>query len=1432
MKKLLLAFTTICSLAFSQAPVNDDCSGAINLGTLGAPGGCGSGIKNGTTATLAATNVNATPENPYTSQAGCSGTPANNVWYTFTAPANGFGVNIVVSGAGGTLSNPQISLWSGTCAGGFAPAGCASGAGGTATLSLGGILVPGTTYYISISGTDATQSGAFTLNVNAFQDCSDCLNAGHITANPLPVNGGYLPGQVVNFCFHVDQWTQANLNYLHGVQLTFGSGWDLTTLTTTAPATYLSDAANNTGCSGSCGAWAYYAAGCTNSSSGVHYGPGFYHNGSYLYNSGTGACSCYTSANPGGVPSSAGGGDGSADLGNGAVITPPANQWNFCWSIQVLNTGCNPGSPLTVTVTTTGDGQSGDYTSTGCAGDQPLLFNAVQACCPPSVAATTPVICNGGSTGVLTATATTGVSGNQDPYVFNWTGPSGSIATNTVTVGTTNSVSGLPAGTYTVVVTDKNLCSATSTLIVSQPTAVTATLVPTNVTCAASGKITTTPGGGTPGYTYSWAGPSSYTSTAQSPTGLAAGVYTLTLSDSKSCTYTATVTVGQTGTVTAGIGSSSTTGCVTNTFTFTNTGTPAVTYSWNYGDGSAIGSGSPVSHIYASQGTYAVTETVTSGNCTATAVATVSVIASPTVGATPSSYTTCVNSPVTFSTTSNGNCVWTPTVGMTGSTSTNPTVTPSAAGTTIYSVTATASGCSSSASTVTLTVNPLPPTPTYSLPTGANNSYCYGSPTPLSVNSGTSTAVWYYNNTVVNVGSTFTPSATYTAGNYVFSIIDSVAVPGGCINASQSANTLTLSLTVNPLPGPLSYSLPTGPDTSVCQGTPVTMTVNSGTNTAVWYSNGVFVHSGSSYSPSTATAGTYTYSLIDSIPAVGGCTNASPSANTFTLSLTVKPLPGPLSYSLPTGPDTSVCQGSPVTMTVNSGTNTAAWYSNGIFVHSGSSFTLPGTLPANTYIFSVIDSIPAVGGCTNASPSANTFTLSLTVNPVPGPLSYSLPTGPDTSVCQGTPVTMTVNSGTNTAVWYSNGVFVHSGSSYNPSTATAGTYTYSLIDSIPAVGGCTNASPSANTFTLSLTVNPLPGPLTYSLPTGPDTSYCQGLPVPLTVNSGTTTAIWYYNNAIVNTGSTYTPPANWASSPVPYVLSIINTNTVTGCTSAQTANTLTINVTVNPVPTVTLTGAQIDTAKCGKPTGGVSGISVSNVSGGTPGYNFQWFSGGQPIAGATSPVLSGQPAGSYSLQITDANHCVANVTGGSTTFSVPAIAQPTAAFSTTPGSNTGQTPFHIVFTNQSTNVTSTTIYTWTFGDGHGGIAHDTNYTYTNVGTYTATLYVTNGTCKDSTKVTIVTEVPTTLIIPNIFTPNGDGINDVFFIVNTGMVSLSCDIYNRWGQLLHTLTAPNQGWDGLVPNGDKAPDGTYMYILQAQGLDGKTYKQDGTVTLIR
>ena len=277
MKNLLLFIFCIAlsPLAFSQ-PANDNCFSATNLGTLPAPGACGVGIKNGATVNSAGTIVGATPENPYGYLTGCSGSsatmsvPANDVWYTFTAPANGYGLVITITS---TFATPNIGVYQGNCAS-LVGLGCTVGSAGSANITIPSGIVPGQTYYLQISG-GVAESGTFNLGVNAFQDCSDCLNSSHITVNPLPVGGAYAPGTVVNFCYHIDQWTQIANNWLHGVQLAFGSGWNLASLTTTPPPTLLSTGANF-GCgAGSCGSWSYHAAGTTSSASGVAYPAGF-----------------------------------------------------------------------------------------------------------------------------------------------------------------------------------------------------------------------------------------------------------------------------------------------------------------------------------------------------------------------------------------------------------------------------------------------------------------------------------------------------------------------------------------------------------------------------------------------------------------------------------------------------------------------------------------------------------------------------------------------------------------------------------------------------------------------------------------------------------------------------------------------------------------------------------------------------------------------------------------------------------------------------------------------------------------------------------------------------------------------------------------------------------------------------------------------------
>ncbi|MCC7301045.1 MAG: gliding motility-associated C-terminal domain-containing protein [Bacteroidia bacterium] len=226
-------------------------------------------------------------------------------------------------------------------------------------------------------------------------------------------------------------------------------------------------------------------------------------------------------------------------------------------------------------------------------------------------ATSTNVACFGQSTGTATATP----SGGTAPFTYNWS-PSG---------GTNSTATGLTAGTYTVTITDANGCTATATVTITQPGQLLATASAlVNVTCAGgtNGSAGVNPAGGTPPYSYLWS-PSSQT--LQTATGLAAGIYTVTITDVNGCSTTATVTVTQPAPMSAPTTTAADTcGMSTGSVNVNVTGgTGPYTYSWApvNGNGAALGN--------LNGGTYTVTITDANG-CTTTATGTVNSLAGPT----------------------------------------------------------------------------------------------------------------------------------------------------------------------------------------------------------------------------------------------------------------------------------------------------------------------------------------------------------------------------------------------------------------------------------------------------------------------------------------------------------------------------------------------------------------------------------------------------------------------------------------------------------------------------------------------------------------------------------------------------------------------------------------------------------------------------------
>lgn len=87
-----------------------------------------------------------------------------------------------------------------------------------------------------------------------------------------------------------------------------------------------------------------------------------------------------------------------------------------------------------------------------------------------------------------------------------------------------------------------------------------------------------------------------------------------------------------------------------------------------------------------------------------------------------------------------------------------------------------------------------------------------------------------------------------------------------------------------------------------------------------------------------------------------------------------------------------------------------------------------------------------------------------------------------------------------------------------------------------------------------------------------------------------------------------------------------------------------------------------------------------------------------------------------------------------------------------------------------------------------------------------------------------------IVIPNVFTPNGDGLNDLFRI--DGLAVMDLNVYNSFGQLVAHLQLPHQSWDGRTEAGVQASEGTYYYVLQGEALTGEKIDRSGSITLIR
>lgn len=228
-----------------------------------------------------------------------------------------------------------------------------------------------------------------------------------------------------------------------------------------------------------------------------------------------------------------------------------------------------------------------------------------------------------------------------------------------------------------------------------------------------------------------------------------------------------------------------------------------------------------------------------------------------------------------------------------------------------------------------------------------------------------------------------------------------------------------------------------------------------------------------------------------------------------------------------------------------------------------------------------------------------------------------------------------------------------------------------------------------------------------------------------------------------------------------------------------------------------------------------TGDSLVLTAGG--GDVFQWSTG------ATSASITVHAGGTYTVSVSGCGTDQASITVTETTVIADIAATPLS----------GEPPLEVTFSNNSTP--SSGSFVWDLGDGTSSAVSAPVHTYDDAGVYTVVLTVTSNGCSDTDSLIIAVDTPIVesgITVPNIFSPNGDGMNDTWGVIGTGLVSLDAVVFNRWGQEVAKLQAPAQVWDGRTGAGEPASDGTYFYILKAKGADGREYEFTGTVTLLR
>lgn len=228
----------------------------------------------------------------------------------------------------------------------------------------------------------------------------------------------------------------------------------------------------------------------------------------------------------------------------------------------------------------------------------------------------------------------------------------------------------------------------------------------------------------------------------------------------------------------------------------------------------------------------------------------------------------------------------------------------------------------------------------------------------------------------------------------------------------------------------------------------------------------------------------------------------------------------------------------------------------------------------------------------------------------------------------------------------------------------------------------------------------------------------------------------------------------------------------------------------------------------------------------TNGVSYKWDFGDGNTSTQVEPGHKYNNIGFYTIKLWAYNSATCNKVD-STSLTIEVRPSPTASFTYLPLVPITNEPYS--FTNTSQNAA---LYNWNFGDGTGSQENNPSHFYKRTGEYIVCLIASNKEgCTDTICKPILADVRPLADIPNAFSPNGDGKNDILYVRGAAIQTVNLKIYNRWGQMVFETNDMNIGWDGTYKGKPQEME-AYAYVLHVTFVDETTFYKRGNISLLR